>query len=150
MPRRLITVPHHVHAGSLPCQRACIQDKVDSQDLACDPQTSSSPKDAPESSSDEEGIMFTALRQGFVKAQQQTEREFQMSTSAVEIYNERVVDLLNNRQELQIRHRRDRGFYLQDVRRTVCTDVAHATKILKRALLYRFRVPRAGCNSQLE
>lgn len=89
---------------------------------------------------DGEGVMFTALRKGFIRAQEHTQREFQMSTSVVEIYNERVVDLLQNREELPIRHRRCRGFYLQGVKRIVCTDVAAATEVLKQALAYRFAI----------
>lgn len=131
--------------GLLSQHLLCMQDQ--GEDELVREGTSIAVNDAAESNND--GVMFTALRQGFFKAQQQTQREFQMCVSAVEIYNEQVVDLLNNRQELLIRHRRDHGFYLQGLRRTVCSDITQATSVLKRALAYRFATTTSESHAQL-
>lgn len=127
-----------------------MQDKTEGNGVGERTLADNMPNEHSENNADHEGVMFTALRKGFVQAQQHKQREFEMSTSVVEIYNERAVDLLSNRQELQIRHRRVHGFYLEGLKRAVCSDVAEATEVLKRALAYRFVVlmlPRQNCSA---
>lgn len=124
----------------------CVQDKSEGASVEERTLGVLSTNDDSDSNAADDGVMFTALRKGFLQAQQQEHREFEIATSVVEIYNERAVDLLNNRQELQIRHHRVNGFYLQGMKRTVCTDVAEATQALKRALAYRFAVPMLSRN----
>jgi Kinesin motor domain len=88
--------------------------------------------------SQEDGILYSALQQGFVAARRPSGRSCEVSVTVLEVYKERVLDLLHGKKEVLVKHTAQQGFYAHGARKVVCQDFAKAARLCRKALSHRF------------
>lgn len=85
----------------------------------------------------QDGVLYSALQKGLLAAASPSSRSCEISVSVLEVYKERVMDLLQGKREVQVKHTAQLGFYAHGARKVVCRDFPKAANILRKALSHR-------------
>lgn len=88
--------------------------------------------------SQEDGVLYSALQNGFLAVATPSCRSCEISVSVLEVYKERVMDLLHGKREVQVKQTVQHEFYAHGARKVVCRDFPKAASILRKALLHRY------------
>lgn len=85
-------------------------------------------------------MLYSALHHGFLAAARPSDRSCQISVSVLEVYKERVMDLLHAKKDVQVKHSAQRGFYAHGAYKLPCNNFHQAARILQKALQHRFGI----------
>ncbi|MPC10969.1 Kinesin-like protein KIF12 [Portunus trituberculatus] len=93
--------------------------------------------------SESHGLIFRSFVYLFNQLQNRDDMEFTLTASYLEIYNEKVIDLLNigtNTKPLQVRwSKKKRGFFVENLFEIECSELDDLLAVLEEVLPRRWR-----------